>query len=262
MRNYSFIKYFAFFFLITVGFSACEKDEAGDDFGDGSPKAENVVLRNGYAYEYNGQGLVTKMSKYESETDEDGNSHSILVTKATITYPQSNRAVLVYYDPYFTFTYTFAFGENGFAYRIIQNDTEGSSLIKLNYDSEGHLIYMDNYGDILRMKYTDGNLTYVEDQEYDAKSYITYGSDTDFYYYGMSPFLLGVELGPFVSSMDWWFECGLDCALYAGFLGKPSKNLPVKIESTDSENYQPTIYEFEYYSVNSIGRWRQNEVSW
>ena len=70
MRNYSFIKYFAFFFLITVGFSACEKDEAGDDFGDGSPKAENVVLRNGYAYEYNGQGLVTKMSKYETETDE------------------------------------------------------------------------------------------------------------------------------------------------------------------------------------------------
>ena len=67
MRNYSFIKYFAFFFLITVGFSACEKDEAGDDFGDGSPKAENVVLRNGYAYEYNGQGLVTKMSKYETE---------------------------------------------------------------------------------------------------------------------------------------------------------------------------------------------------
>ena len=134
--------------------------------------------------------------------------------------------------------------------------------MKLNYDSEGHLIYMDNYGDILRMKYTDGNLTYVEDQEYDAKSYITYGSDTDFYYYGMSPFLLGVELGPFVSSMDWWFECGLDCALYAGFLGKPSKNLPVKIESTDSENYQPTIYEIEYYSVNSIGRWRQNEVSW
>ena len=124
MKNYSFIKHFAFAALAAIGFSACEKDEAGYDYGDGSPKAENVVLRNGYAYEYNGQGLVTKMSKYETETDEDGNSHSILVTKATITYPQSNRAVLVYYDPYFTFTYTFAFGENGFAYRIIQNDIE------------------------------------------------------------------------------------------------------------------------------------------
>lgn len=204
------------------------------------------------------KGLVTKMSVIATETDADGNSYEKLITKATITYPQSNRAVLVCDD----FTYTFAFGENGFAYRIIESDPEETSLIKLNYDSEGHLIYIDDYGDILKMKYTDGNLTYIEQQEYDAKSYITYGDGTDFNYYGMSPFLLGVELGPFASSLDWWFDTGLDCALYAGFLGKPSKNLPIKIESTDSENYQPTVYEFEYYSKNSIGGWRQNEVSW
>ena len=257
MKNYSFIKHFAFAALAAIGFSACEKDEAGYDYGDGSPKAENVVP-SGYVYEYNEKGLVTKMSVIATETDADGNSYEKLITKATITYPQSNRAVLVCDD----FTYTFAFGENGFAYRIIESDPEETSLIKLNYDSEGHLIYIDDYGDILKMKYTDGNLTYIEQQEYDAKSYITYGDGTDFNYYGMSPFLLGVELGPFASSLDWWFDTGLDCALYAGFLGKPSKNLPIKIESTDSENYQPTIYEIEYYSVNSIGRWRQNEVSW
>lgn len=261
MKNYSFIKHFAFAALAAIGFSACEKDEAGYDYGDGSPKAENVVP-SGYVYEYNEKGLVTKMSVIATETDADGNSYEKLITKATITYPQSNRAVLVYNDSFFPTTYTFAFGENGFAYRIIESDAEETSLIKLNYDSEGHLIYIDDYGDILKMKYTDGNLTYIEQQEYDAKSYITYGDGTDFNYYGMSPFLLGVELGPFASSMDWWFDTGLDCALYAGFLGKPSKNLPIKIESTDSENYQPTVYEFEYYSKNSIGGWRQNEVSW
>lgn len=263
MKLFQQIKYWSLFVLVALSLNACENnDDFEDDYGDGSPQASNIIIRKGYQYEYNSNGLITVINRIQTKTDEQGNTSNELYTVARISYPQSNRAVMETTE-FGNTTYVFAFGTNNFAHRIIQTDSDGESyLIKLSYDNDGHLTGMDDSGDVLEMRYTNGNLSYVKgnDDDENASAEITYGTDTNFDTYNMSPFLLDINLGPFMSNLDWWFDTELSHALYAGFLGKPfAKNLPTQVISHDNAN-GTTNYDFEYFlSDDGEGRYSQNE---
>lgn len=251
MNRCSFIRHLPVCVLMLSLACACTKEEDFDAiYGSGSPLAENIISCDRYIYEYNGQGLVTKVSNIVLN---DGVSEA--VTIATISYPKSDRAVMEYRGDYLPTTYTFAFGKNHFANRVIAADADGESwMTKFSYDDEGHVTSID---DELKMEWTDGNLTKIMQDEYDASTVLTYGSQTDFGFYNMSPFLLYINLGPFMNTLDWWYERGLEVALHIGFLGRPCRNLPATIVSYDSENKTPQRGTFRYsYDEDMGGDWQ------
>ncbi|NPD91102.1 DUF4595 domain-containing protein [Xylanibacter muris] len=172
---------------------------------------------------------------------------------------KSDRAVMLYTADYeyfnLTTTYTFAFGENHFANRVIEADSDGDSgMIKYQYDKDGHVISIDSWGeDFLKMEWTNGNLTKIKQDEYDAYAVLTYSNQTVFERYNMSPFLLGVGLGPFMDKLEQWYERGLKYALYIGFLGKPCQNLPATIIIYDNVNPEPEDKTFNYYEYGGWG---------
>lgn len=249
MRLYLQLRHWTLLILTTVTLCACNNDDdTQEDYGDGTPQASNIIQRKGYQYLYNNNGLIATINRIDPQTDKDGNVTDYKYVKvASFSYPQNNRAVMTneYGD-----TYVFAFGSDNFAHRIIETESDGEThLIKLTYDKEGHIIKMDDSScDIIEMKYTNGNLSYVKDNANDEDSHaeITYTPYTNFDLYNMTPFLLNINLGPFVNELQWWFQ-GFEHALYAGFLGKPfAKNLPKQIISYDKSN--GTQYsDIEYY---------------
>lgn len=261
MNKFSFIKQLFTCMSVALLFSACDKEEDFDEiYGSGSPLAENIMLLADHQYEYNEDGLVSKIIRIDKQYDGE-NTTTELVTVATISYPQSDRAVLVYTGDYLTTTYTFAFGENHFANRVIESDADGDYMTKFSYDNEGYVTSIDEGGgDRIEMEWTNGNLTKIEEpEEYDSKAFLTYGDQTDFGRYNMSPFLLNVNLGPFMYNIDWWYECGLYYALHIGFLGKPCRNLPETIVSYDNQNSEPErsrfIYEWVDWVDTPFGKW-------
>ena len=129
MKLFQQIKYWSLFVLVTLSLNACDKnDDFEDDYGDGSPQASNIIIRKGYQYEYNSNGLITVINRIQTKTDEQGNTSNELYTVARISYPQSNRAVMETTE-FGNTTYVFAFGTNNFAHRIIQTDSDGESYL-------------------------------------------------------------------------------------------------------------------------------------
>ena len=236
---------------------ACnDDDEAEKTYGSGSPLAENIVQSNDYTYTYNSKGLVTDVYHISEETDENGNKTKVQTLVAQVSYPKSDRAVMQYYENgKISITYTFAFGENHFANRVIETEDDGeTSLIKFDYNKDGYCTSIDDDGDHLKMEWTNGNLTKIQQDEYKAKVELTYTDDTRFSFYGLSPFLLNVDdLGPFMSGLSHWYNCGLAYALQIGFLGKPCHNLPATITSYDNQNEEPLKREFDYQDFNIEG---------
>lgn len=227
--------------LIVAALALCacsNDDESEEDYGEGSPQASNIIQRKGYQYLYNSKGLITTINRIDTQKDEHGNVLGYdYVTVASFSYPKSNRAVMVNDNGD---SFVFAFGADNFAHRIIEKDADGESyLIKLTYDKDGHITKLDDAScDILELKYTNGNLSYIKgnDNDADASATISYGPRTDFYDLGMSPFLFDLSMGPFAGDLNWWFE-DLEHALYAGFLGKPfAHNIPSQITSYDKYN--------------------------
>ena len=259
----SLIKHMFLCMLVAVQFCSCNEEDFEEKYGSGSPLAENVMPLDGYIYEYNEQGLVTKITSIDTKKDENGKETTELVTIATISYPRSDRAVLDYvaemqYSGGVHTIYTFAFGENHFANRMIELDSDGESyLTKFSYDNDGHLTAIDADEDHLKIEWTNGNMTKLQQDEYHAYAVLTYGSQTDFKRYGMYPFLLYVDLGPFMHYLDWWYDRGLKYALYLGFLGKPCQNLPETIISYDDENEMPQhgVFSYSYYESLGWGTW-------
>lgn len=250
MKKKLFVKCLPISMLATLLVCACDTEEDYVDiYGSGSPLAENVMLCEGFEYEYNNDGLVTKITSIETEEDAEGNVTTTVDEVADISYPQSDRAVMLFQD-LVPRTYVFAFGENHFANRVIEIEPDGSSyLYKVTYDSEGHVTRLQLPEEELKLEWTNGNMTKViEKNEYDAYTELTYGDKTDFELYGMSPFLIGVHLGPFMTNIEWWFDGGLRFALYLGFLGKPCVNLPASLVSYDNRNSIPEEGHFEYWS--------------
>ncbi len=243
------------FCLMALLLCSCDKEEDFEEiYGSGCPLAENIVPLPGYQYEYNEKGLVTKVSRIDKRQDENGITKTQLVPVAAVSYPQSDRAVMVCTGPLGTATYTFAFGENHFANRVIETDVEGESgMIKYQYDNDGHVTCIDVWGeDFLEMEWTDGNLTKLKQDDGDATAVLTYGNMTDFATYGMSPFLLDVPLGS-MYSLEWWYN-DLKYALYIGFLGRPCRNLPETIVTVDRENMEPERHRFVYFA--DTGLWQ------
>lgn len=249
MKKLSWIKYLPLWVLMAFGLQSCEEKDYEQIYGNGSPLAENVITREDYIYEYNDEGLVTKVSRYDWD--------NVLKTVAYISYPQSNRAVMDYVADGYPTTYTFAFGENHFANRMIESDGDGVYLTYFDYDSEGHLTSLDCEGDKLELGWTNGNLTTVkQNDDYDSKTVLTYTDLTDFKFYKMDPFLMGVHLGPFAAEFGWWFDRGLTDALYLGFLGKHSRNLPATLVAYDNQNSEPERGEFKYNQMSdTYGTW-------
>lgn len=262
MKRLSWIKCLPLWALMALGLQSCEEQQNYEQiYGDGSPLAENVITREDYIYEYNDKGLVTKISLWVSETDEQGFKEEYLKTIANISYPQSNRAVMEYVADDWPTTYTFAFGENHFANRMIESDADGNYTTYFDYDSEGYMTSMNSDGDKLELGWTDGNLTTVKQKDNsDSKTELTYTDQTDFTLYKMDPFLLDVHLGAFAAPLSWWFDRGLSHALYIGFLGKHSRNLPATLVAYDNENAEPERGEFQYYNYSGVSGWRYKKV--
>lgn len=238
--------------MLAVLFYACNEEEDFDaKYGSGSPLAENIIHLPDYEYSYNEEGLVTQIRYIREEYRGNNEPVQVVEVMADITYPQSDRAVMVYRpETSDQSTYIFAFGKNHFANRVIEIEDGESYLLKLYYDNAGHVIRFEQPEEELKLEWTDGNLTKVIDDpgEYNAYTILTYGSRKDFTAVKMNPFLTDVDLGPFTSQLTWWFERGLECALYVGFFGKPCVNLPATMESYDNQNEIPTKGHFEYYS--------------
>lgn len=257
MKQFLFIKHLSMCFcLAALMLCSCDKEEDFDEiYGSGCPLAENINPYAGHQYEYNEKGLVTKISRIDNNQPVNGKTTTKLVTVATISYPQSDRAVMVCDGYLGTSTYTFAFGENHFANRVIETDVEGESgMIKYHYDNEGHVTYIDDWGeDFLYMEWTNGNLTKIKQDEGDATAVLTYGNKTGFATYNMSPFLLDVNLES-MYSLEWWYN-DLKYALYIGFLGKPCRNLPETIAFSDKDNMTPQRRYFNYTENNGYGSW-------
>lgn len=211
--------------------SACDPEEPTSELGNGTPKASNIVCASNYDYQVNSTGLVTR------------------IEDATITYPQSNRAVMT--TPYYT--YIFAFGDNNYASKILWIDEEGyTGTIDLKYNSQGQLTYFDDCGDKLELEYFNGNLSKVTGSADGDSQYaiFTYTNQNEFAKYSMTPFMLKVNLGGNMPPMNWWLEMGLDYAAYIGFLGKPfTHNLPATVTIYDQYNDEPEKYEFTYTDV-------------
>lgn len=240
---------------ISASFLLCacnNDDDAEKDYGSGSPLAENVLQCKNYVYTYNAKGLVTDVYKVFENTDEDGNKATQQELVAQISYPESDRAVMYYYENgKVSITYTFAFGNNHFANRVIETEDDGETyLIKFGYNKDGYCTSIDQDDDHLKMEWTNGNLTKLQQNEYNARTEITYIDDTRFSFFGMSPFLLDVDLGPFMHDLKWWYDCGLEYALQIGFLGKPCRNLPATMTCYDNVNKEPQQKEFEYHYFN------------
>lgn len=127
MKQFLFIKHLSVCFCFTaLMLCSCNKEEDFDEiYGSGCPLAENIIPLAGYQYEHNEKGLVTKILRIDKKQDDNGTTKTKLVTVATISYPQDNRAVMVCSGFFGTATYTFAFGENHFANRVIETDVEG-----------------------------------------------------------------------------------------------------------------------------------------
>lgn len=257
MKKLSFIRQLFTCVSLVLLLSACDKEEDFDEiYGSGSPLAENIISLANHQYEYNEKGLVSKIIRMDKHYDGE-NTTTELVTVATITYPQNDRAVMVYTGDYLTTTYTFAFGENHFANRVIEVEADGDTyMTKCSYDNDGHATSMDDGEDKLKMEWTNGNLTKIKQDAYDAMAVLTYGDRTGFDHYHMSPFLFRVQFGPFMRNMDNWYERGMAYALYIGFLGKPCRNLPETIVSTDNVNSEPTYRAIEYIDFeDGSGTW-------
>lgn len=257
MNRLIFIKQLFVCMFTALLLCACEEENFDELYGSGSPLAENVRTLSNYLYEYNEKGLVTKILRVDKQQDDT----VVLTDVATISYPRNNRAVMVYTEDNYLTTYTFAFGENHFANRIIDKSEEGTFLIKCNYDKEGHATSFDEGDDHLKMKWSDGNMVQITQDQDNATAILTYGDQTDFARYNMSPFLTDVDFSPNMCTLRWWYERGLYYALYIGFLGKPCQNLPETLISYDdlnpkSESYLQT-FEYVYFDFdeNPFGKW-------
>lgn len=240
-----------------VSFSSCSDDDNDEKkYGTANPLSSNVsYVPKGYSFEYNAQGLLTAILK---ETGDTRTRSSVMTTVAEFTYPQVGRAVMS--CPESKSQYAFAFGANHFAYKIIEKDDDGEvSVIDIKYDTEGHIIYYDDSGvDRFSMEWSGGNMVRMTDKsidnEHKAYATLTYTADTDFARYSMSPFLTDYAIwngSPYGPDLTWFLGSDLCYATQAGFLGKPSVNLPATIVFYDKENKTPAKYQFNYYHYTS-----------
>lgn len=144
-------------------------------------------------------------------------------------------------EPDYESYYLFSIGANGFANTCVQTNNENSEryVMKFYYDSEGHLVKINDSGEVCSMEYKNGNLVRYYDEAYDQEETLTYTdkpNDVCYMPYDNSP-------GSFPSS----YGMSFNAAYYAGLVGIPSKNLPATHYIDYKGQYDNVMYVFRYW---------------
>lgn len=217
--------------------ASCEKDEdipAVDNSGTGNVNPANVIVADPYVrahyenwldceYVFDEQGLLSEVWDVDIYTDEDGVTHEERSPRPSLRYEYGNGTATIYAEepPYNGTVYTvcqYQIGANGFANSaVIGHMASGDRYFsKFYYDSEGHLIKINDGGDECILRYSGGNLS----------SYTNYSDGEDevtFKYAGENK----LKYMPYINEPEtfegdfrevWW-------AYIAGIMGKPSKDL-------------------------------------
>lgn len=232
---------------------ACNDDSDSENkYENNKPLDENIIQLNDYQYMYNDDGLVEKVFHVYIKTEFPTQVTPVYDLIASITYPQPNKAVMEYTGDGPTTKYVFTFGENHFASKVVETGNgRKNCTTKYSYDINGHITKIERPDDKLELEWTNGNMTRIKQNDYDALTEITYGTDTDFGTYEISPFLTRIKLGPLMHQIDWWFDRGLEYALHIGFFGKPCTNLPETMTSYDNQNPTPQQSRFVYFPAGT-----------
>ena len=146
-----------------------------------------------------------------------------------------------------TYIYDMELNEQGFVKYAEQTHLESEGNIetyKFNYDSDGHLIYIesaDGMGENPSIQYT--NITYKDGNiiETSSSSSDEPGKITHVISYTSDKVSKLIENKGSIMYFDETFDVDMDdfsYAYYAGLLGKATKNLPVKCNSANSSNYE------------------------
>ncbi|HIT83351.1 MAG TPA: DUF4595 domain-containing protein [Candidatus Avibacteroides faecavium] len=215
--------------------SSCEKEEdipAVDNSGTGNVNPANVIVADPYVrahyenwldceYVFDEQGLLSEVWDVDIYTDEDGVTHED--RSLSLRYEYGNGTATIYaeeppYDGTVQTVCQYQIGANGFANSaVIGHMASGDRYFsKFYYDSEGHLIKINDGGDECILRYSGGNLS----------SYTNYSDGEDevtFKYAGENK----LKYMPYINEPEtfegdfrevWW-------AYIAGIMGKPSKDL-------------------------------------
>lgn len=215
--------------------SSCEKEEdipAVDNSGTGNVNPANVIVADPYVrahyenwldceYVFDEQGLLSEVWDVDIYTDEDGVIHED--RSLSLRYEYGNGTATIYAEepPYNGTVYTvcqYQIGANGFANSAVIGHMASSDryFSKFYYDSEGHLIKINDGGDECVLRYSGGNLssyTNYSDGEYDVT--FKYAGENKLKY---MPYINEPETFEGDFREVWW-------AYIAGIMGKPSKDL-------------------------------------
>lgn len=207
--------------------------DAVDNSGSGTVDPAHVIA----AYP-----AVQAFYQFENcKFDEEGR----LLNLGMFTFEYSGSKVLMtermQSEPYYEYYYLFSIGANGFANTCVKTSNEDSEryVMKFYYDSEGHLVKINDSGEVCSMEYKNGNLVRYYDEAYEQEETLTYTdkpNDVCYMPYDNSP-------GSFPSS----YGVAFDAAYYAGLVGIPSKNLPATHYIDYKGQYDNVMYVFRYW---------------
>lgn len=243
--------------------ASCEKDEdipAVDNSGTGNVNPANVIVADPYVranyenwldceYVLNEQGLLSEVWDVDVYTDEDGVTREERSLMLTYEYGNGTATIYVEEPPYDGTVKTvcqYQIGANGFANSaVIAYTGDGSRYFsKFYYDSEGHLIKINDGGDECILRYEGGNLA----------SYTNYSDgedDVTFKYAGENrlkymPYTNDPETFEADFREVWW-------AYTAGIMGRPSKDLVSEVYIDYHGRFTNVTATAEYYFDNETG---------
>lgn len=218
--------------------TACGEDEdipAIDNSGTGNVNPANVIVADPTAnahlanllscrFELDDDGLLTGI--YSIEYDIDENGEEVLSETQSLWYEYSNGTATIRieeppYDGTIQTICQYQIGPNGFANSMVQVYTGDGTreYWRYFYDSEGHLIKINESGDECVLRYEGGNLASYTDYS-DEEDEVTFSYDGTPNTIGYMPYILDPE-GFESSFREVWY------AYLAGILGRPSAELPV-----------------------------------
>lgn len=164
--------FLSMFVLVVV--SSCSNDEDFEDVvpnpGIGNIQASQVVaasqiIQNYYASQYsfsfNENGLLSSIRNVQTGEIEvtyeyGATSRSVIGTESTNTLSSGQVLMTIRQTDTYIFHMLFSIGGNGFANSCVETGYDGTRTTwKFSYDAEGHLVRMNDAGDIATFKYDD-----------------------------------------------------------------------------------------------------------
>lgn len=169
---------------------------------------------------YNTDGLLTEVSSsYSNITFEYTSQSNVKMSVNDLEYPKDS------------YTVKFEIGSNGFATKALQTYSDNTTdTWEFGYNSDGQLNNMkrsEGGNEITVITYENGNITGIKMQSND----VTEGILTTKIDYASQTYPKGIENKGCIMLFDITFGIDMDemgVAYYAGLLGHPTKNLPLK----------------------------------